>query len=213
MTKLNVQKRDVKESLANLRSQGLTVGVCYGPNFENVSVAFKDGDFRKLYKEAGTSSVITLTGDLEGKQCFIHDMQVHVTTGEILNVDFKIVAAGEKTEVTVPIEVTGEAPAVHDKKGILRTDHSEISVEAIPSNVPSEITIDISSLKEVGDSIKISDLTLPEGVEALEEENMTLVSISGLQEESEDDEESTGPTMEEVLADPSAGEESEEKEG
>ena len=137
-------------------------------------------------------------------------MQVHVTSGAVLHVDFKIVAAGEKTEVAVPIETQGEAPAVAGKKGLLRIAHSEINIEAIPSKVPSEITIDISGLNEVGDSIKVSDLNLGKDITILEEADMEIVSISALQEESED-EEGSGPTLEEVLANPTEDTETEEK--
>jgi large subunit ribosomal protein L25 len=208
MTKLNVQKRDVNGSLNHLRSEGLTAGVCYGSGFENTPVSFNEADFRKVYREAGTSSVITLGGDLENEQCFIHDMQVHVTSGDVLHVDFKIVAVGEKTEVAVPIETEGEAPAVTSHKGLLRVAHNEINVEAIPSEIPSEFLVDISGLKEVGDSIKVSDLKLPKGVVVLDDHNMTLVTISSLQE---DDKESSGPTMEEVLANPTEDADTEEK--
>lgn len=210
MTTLNVQKRDRNESLKNLRSQGQSAGVCYGTHFDSTPISFNEADFRKVYNEAGTSGVIDLGGDLKGQQCFIHDMQVHVTSGEILHVDFKIVSAGETTEVAVPVEIEGEAPAVESHKGLLRIAHHEINVEAIPSQVPSEFVVDISGLEEVGDSIKVSDLKLPEGVTVLDDTNMTIVSISSLQEEDEEEEE-TGPTMEEVLADPT-GESEEESE-
>lgn len=208
MTKLNVQKRDTNESLDHLRSQGLTVGVCYGAHFDSTPVSFNEGELRKVYHQAGTSSVIDLGGDLEGEQCFIHDMQVHVTTGDILNVDFKIVAANETTEVAVPVETEGESPAVEKHLGLLTIAHHEINIEALPSKVPAEIVVDISGLKEVGDSIKVSDLKLPEGVTALDDADMTVVSISALQDK-EEDEEQDGPTMEEVLADPSKDSEEE----
>ena len=212
MTELNVLKRDPKESLDNLRSQGRIPGVCYGSGFENTPVSLEQGAFRKLYREAGNSNIINLGGDLKGEQCFVHDMQVHVTTGDILHVDFKVVAAGETTEVAVPVETTGEAPAVVNKLGLLRIGHSEINIEAIPSKIPSEIIVDVSGLEHVGDKIKVSDLKLPEGVKALDEDDMTIVSISALQEEKEDDEESDGPSLEDVLADPNADKEGEDTE-
>jgi large subunit ribosomal protein L25 len=201
MTELNVLKRDVKASLTQLRSEGKAPGVCYGSGIESTPVLFDEGEFRKVYREVGTSSVIDLGGDMKGQQCFVQDMQVHVVSGEILHVDFKVVAAGETTEVTVPVETEGEAPAVTKKEGILNVSLNEISIEAVPSKVPAAITVDVSTL-EIGDNIKVTDLKLPEGVTALEDADAVVVSISGLQEESE--EESDGPSMEEVLADPNA---------
>jgi len=200
MTELNVSKRDAQMSLKALRAEGRTPGICYGAGFENTPVSFDQGEFRKVYKKAGTSSVVELTGDLKGQQCFIQDMQVHVVSGEVLHVDFKIVAQGETTEVTVPIETVGEAEAVTKKQGILNQSIHEVQLEAIPSKVPSVITVNVESLN-VGDSIRISDLVIPEGVTFLEDADAVVVSISGLSEESE---ESNGPTLEEVLADPKA---------
>jgi large subunit ribosomal protein L25 len=202
MTKLNVQKRDANMSLDAIRAEGKVPGVCYGSEFESTPVSFDRGEFRKLYKEAGNATIIELDGDLKGEQCFVHDMQVHVTSGEILHVDLKVVAAGQTTEVAVPVEVEGEAPAVTNKLGLLRIGHSELNVEAIPSKVPSEIIVDVSGLENVGDKIKVSDLKLPEGVEVIDDADMTVVSISGLQEEKEEDE--NAPSMEDVLADPNA---------
>lgn len=203
MTELNLTKRDPKDSLTFLRSEGKAPGVCYGSGSENTPVSFDEGELRKVYKEVGTSGVIELTGDLKGQQCFIQDMQVHVVSGDVLHVDFKIVAKGETTEVTVPVETEGTAAAVEKKEGILNVVLNELQIEAVPSRVPSEIVIDVSNLN-VGDSIHVSDIKLEDGVTILEEADAVVVSISGLSDEAED-EEQTGPTMEEVLADPKAG--------
>lgn len=206
MTELNVHTRTKKESLNHLREQGRVPAICYGAHTDNILISFNEGEFRKCYREAGSSSVIQLTGDVD-EQCFIQDMQVHVVSGDILHADLKIVAAGETTQVDVPIVTTGEAPAVINRIGLLRIGHPELSIEAIPSKVPSEISIDVSGLKEVGDHITIADLNLGEGVTILEDESITLVSISSFQEE--DEEEDDGPTLEEVLADPNNKEEGE----
>ena len=153
-------------------------------------------------------AVLDLGGDLKGQQCFVQDMQVHVVSGEILHVDFKIVAKGETTEVTVPVETTGEAAAVTKKEGILNQSMNELQIEAVPSKVPSSIMVDISELN-TGDSIKVSDLKLPDGVIVLDDADAVVVSISGLQEEKEDED---GPSLEDVLADPNAGKEEAETE-
>ena len=208
MTELNVLKRDANNSLKALRAEGNIPGVCYGSGFENTPVSFNQGEFRKVYKEIGTSSVLDLGGDLKGQQCFVQDMQVHVVSGEILHVDFKIVAKGETTEVTVPVETTGEAAAVTKKEGILNQSMNELQIEAVPSKVPSSIMVDISELN-TGDSIKVSDLKLPDGVIVLDDADAVVVSISGLQEEKEDED---GPSLEDVLADPNAGKEEAETE-
>lgn len=215
MIKLNVTKRNPEDNLETLRAEGKIPGVYYGPHVDNTLISFDRNEFQKVYREAGTSSVINLSGDVD-EQCFVQDMQVHVVSGDILHVDFKIVSAGETTEVSVPVETEGEAPAVANKLGILQVSHHELTLEAVPSKIPSVITIDVSNLNEVGDHIKVSDLKVAQGVTILDDAEMILVSISGLQEEEEEEVDEDGPTMEEVLADPSAetsSEGEEEKEG
>ena len=212
MTELNVLKRDSNDNLDTLRATGQTPGVCYGGDFENTPISFNQREFRKMYRDAGSSSVIDLGGDLKGEKCFVHDMQVHVVTEEILHVDFKIVAAGQKTEVAVHVETEGEAPAVAKRLGLLTLAHNELTVEAVPSKIPSSIIVDVTGLVAVGDNIKVSDLKLEDGVSILDNADTTVVSISALQEEKEIEEEAI--SLEDVLADPNADEEasaSEEK--
>ncbi len=198
MTTLTLTKRDTAANLDMLRKSGVVPGVCYGSNTESTPVSFSDSDFRKVYRHAGSSSVIDLAGDFAGKQCFIQDMQVHVVSGEILHVDFKIVDQSQETEVSVPVEITGEATAVAKKLGLLNVAQHELMIAAVPSKIPHQISIDVTSLMEVGDSIKVSDLNLGKDVRILEDADEVVVTISALHEESE----TNGPSMADVLAEP-----------
>ena len=198
MTTLTLTKRESGINLDSLRSSGIIPGVCYGANTESTPVTFTDIDFRKAYREAGNSTVVALAGDFSGKQCFIQDMQVHVVTGQILHVDFKIVDQNETTEVSVPVHVSGEALAVTKKLGLLHIAQHELTISAIPSKIPHEILVDVTNLKEVGDAIKVSDLNLGKDVAVLEDLDEVVVTISALQEEVE----GTGPSMADVLAEP-----------
>jgi large subunit ribosomal protein L25 len=186
MIELKVLKRDTKESTEYIRSQGRIPAVMYGANFESTPVSVDDIEFRKVYREAGTSNVINTSGDFAGEMILVQDMHVHVVSGEILNIDFKVISKGETTEVTVPVELIGEAPAVKNNIGALNFSHEEVVIETIPSKIPNNIEIDISKLENIGDSIKLSDLKLPEGVLLLDDADITVVSIIGFTEEKEE---------------------------
>jgi large subunit ribosomal protein L25 len=186
MIELKVLKRDTKESTEHIRSQGLIPAVMYGSHFESTPVSVDDIEFRKVYREAGTSNVINTSGDFAGEMILVQDMHVHVVSGEILNIDFKVISKGETTEVTVPVELIGEAPAVKNNIGALNFSHEEVVIETIPSKIPNNIEIDISKLENIGDSIKLSDLKLPEGVLLLDDADITVVSIIGFTEEKEE---------------------------
>lgn len=199
MTELKLTKRDAqKESASSLRSQGNVPAVCYGGGFENTTVYVNDIDFRKAYRKVGTSGLITTSGDVNGEQCLVQDMQVHVVTGDILHIDFKMVAQGETTEVTVPVKVTGEPKAVANNEGAIYIAASEVVIETIPSQIPESITIDISKM-EMGDTIRVSDLNLDEGVVAIDDKNMLIVSLSGVKENEEEEESNEPVSMEPEL--------------
>lgn len=211
MTELKFTKRDPqKESPEFLRSQGLVPAVCYGAGFDNTLVSVDDIEFRKVYRKTGNSGLINITGAITGEQCLVQDMQVHVVSGDMIHIDFKMVAKGETTEVTIPIEMVGESPAVENKIGILNVSHDEIVIETIPSKIPESITIDISVLEKLGDSIKVSDLKLDPAIEIMEDAKMTLVSIvSPRENEPEPEEETAAPTEPELVGQKGKAEETE----
>ena len=191
MTELKLTKRDPeKESAESLRSQGNVPAICYGGGFDNTTVYVNDIDFRKVYRKVGTSGLITTSGDISGEQCLVQDMQVHVVSGDLLHIDFKMVAKGETTEVTVPIEVSGEPSAVSDNTGAIYIANSEIVIETIPSKIPESIKIDISDMK-MGDTVRVSDLNLGKDVVAVDDADMLVVSLSGIKENEEEEDVST----------------------
>lgn len=202
MTELKLTKRDAQNTPAYLRSQGQVPAVCYGAGFENTLVSVDDIEFRKVYRHVGTSGLITTSGDIAGEQCLVQDMDVHVVSGEIMHIDFKMVAKGETTEVTVPVEVIGEPASVTNSTGVIHVAHSEIIIETIPSKIPESIKIDVSGM-EIGDSVKVSDLKLDEGVVAIDDADTLVISLSTLKENEveEEDTDMSDIAMEPELVD------------
>ena len=149
MIELNVFKRDVEDSSEYLRSQGLVPAVMYGSTFDSMPVSVNDIEFRKVYREAGTSHLISTTGDVAGELCLVQDMQAHVVSGDLLHIDFKVVNKGEKTEVTIPVVLVGESPAKKNGVGLLNFAHEEVIVETLPSSIPESIEVDISGLVQI----------------------------------------------------------------
>ncbi len=187
MIELKVLKRDTKDSNDYLRSHGLIPAVMYGPGFDNISISVNDGEFRKVYREAGTSNVIHTIGDIKGEMIIVQDMDVHVVSGDILSIDFKVVNKGETTEITVPIKLVGESLAVKNNIGLLNFSHEEVVIETIPSKIPDHIEVDISELNGLGDNIKLSDIKFQEGVKCIDDIEITVVSIISPQEEKTED--------------------------
>ncbi|MBM3208735.1 50S ribosomal protein L25 [Candidatus Shapirobacteria bacterium] len=159
--KLKVEKRKILgRQVRKLRREGVIPANIYGKAIKSLAVAVKEKELRDVYKEVGETGVIELEveGEKENKPVLIHNLQVHPVSGQSLHVDFHQVVLTEKTTVTIPVELTGESPAVAQKLGILVQPISEIEVEALPGDLPEKFTVDISGLANVGDAVLVKDI-------------------------------------------------------
>lgn len=185
MTTLEITQRDPKASLEALRATDQIPGVFYGPKEESMAVAFDRRTFEKVLRDAGESTVVTLTGIGEDKDTLIHDVQLHPVSGEPIHVDFYVLEKGKKVQTHVPLEFTGEAPAVKSLGGTLMKVLHELEIEAMPKDLPHEIVIDISSLATFDSQIHVKDIALPAGVVAITDADETVALVAEPKEEEE----------------------------
>jgi large subunit ribosomal protein L25 len=184
---LNVQKRDQKGKLNSLRETGVFPAVFYGHKKESTSIQMSKSDFVKIWKQAGESTVVSLTMP-EGKvDALIHDVDFDPITNEPRHADFYVFEKGHKVEIALPLEFEGISPAVKELGGVLVKVMHEIKIKADPANLPHNIIVDISSLKEMGDSIIAKDIKMPEGVELMENLEEVLANIAAPKEEKEEE--------------------------
>jgi len=174
-----ITKRDGTIPAKTLRKKGLLPAILYSKEINPVSLSISFDVFEKLYKEAGETTIINLTieGDSEEHSVLIKDIQLDPVTSKFLHVDFYQIKKGEKLHVAIPLNFEGEPPAVKDFGGILLTNKNEIEVECLPKDLPKEITVDLSGLKEIEDAIAIKDLKVPIGVEVLDEQDDSIVIV------------------------------------
>jgi large subunit ribosomal protein L25 len=161
--------------------------VVYGPTYAPVSLVINQKDFTKLYKEAGESSVVVLKGLKADQDVLIHDIQKDVRNGNIIHVDFYALQKGKKVEVNVPLVFVGVSDAVKTHGADLIKNIFEVEIEAEAKDLPHEIEIDISSLKEVDDRITIGDIKAPKGVKILNNEEDVIITASKHEEEKEEE--------------------------
>lgn len=161
--------------------------VVYGPAYSPVSLIINQKDFTKLYKEAGESSVVVLKGLKADQDVLIHDIQKDVRNGNIIHVDFYALQKGKKIEVNVPLVFVGVSEAVKAHGADLIKNIFEVEIEAEAKDLPHEIEIDISSLKEVDDRITIGDIKAPKGVKILNNEDDVIITAAKHEEEKEEE--------------------------
>jgi large subunit ribosomal protein L25 len=164
MLTLASQERNKEEKTRLLRLEGIIPGVLYGPKTKAASLKVSEKEFQKVYEEAGESSLIQLGSQEEGTLVLIREVQRDSVRGNVVHVDFYQPPLDEEIEVTVPLMFEGEALAVRDLGGTLQKNIQEVSVKALPQNLPHEIVVDISKLVTFEDKISIKDLIRESGV-------------------------------------------------
>lgn len=183
--KLEATARQGKSSA--LRSQDIIPAVLYGHGIKSQVLQVDQRTFARVLKEAGHTSLINLSVGTTKHTVLIREVQLHPVKNSLLHVDFYQVRLDEKITAHVPLNFTGESPAVKDQGGVLVRNLDELELEALPQDLPHDIKVDISILKTFDEPIRIADLKLPQGVELLHEpeEVIALVQPPRTEEELE----------------------------
>ena len=182
---LQVRKREGKKSLKNLRGGSEMPAVFYGPKEESTAIAIDTDVFKKLWKEAGESTVIELKGDGIEKEVLIHEVDIHPVTGEPRHADFYVMEKGKKVTVKVPLEFVGVSPAVKELGGVLLKVLHEIEIEVLPKDLPQHIDVNIEILVDFESQILAKDISIPESAELVTNEDEAVAIVNEAKEEEE----------------------------
>ncbi len=186
MKTLIATKRSKADKLGDVRSNGMVPAVVYGASVENTSISVSSIEFVKVFKEAGESSTIVI--DIEGKKVdvLIHDVQFDPVKSHPVHVDFLAVDMNKPVHVLVPLEFVGVAPAEKSGLGTLVKVLHEVEIEALPKDLPHNISVDISSLLTLENQIHAKDLVMPAGVTLLTEMDEVIALVAAAKEEKEE---------------------------
>ncbi|MED4069660.1 50S ribosomal protein L25/general stress protein Ctc [Priestia endophytica] len=150
-------REDLKRSATRkLREDGSVPAVVYGYNQNSKSIFLDSVDFIKTMREVGRNGVLTLVVEKDKFPVMLHDVQVDPLKDQVVHADFYVVNMKEEVDAEVTISLVGEPAGVKDG-GVLSQALNEISVRALPNDVPSVIEVDVSHLG-INDSITISDI-------------------------------------------------------
>jgi large subunit ribosomal protein L25 len=145
-----------------LRRGGLVPGVVYGKGHESTPVQVEAKTFDTLYRAAGRTSVIKfhLPGERGSTSGLIKSIQRHPLSGNALHVDFYLVDLRQEMELDVPLVFVGESRAVLEEGGTLLHNLSQLHVKALPTDIPHEIEVNVSTLVSFDVAIHVRDLSL-----------------------------------------------------
>jgi len=185
-----------------LRRANQIPAVLYGKHTDPESLVVEAPEFRRLLKAMGGRAVLVelnRAGDSETALSYLQEVQRDPLTNNYLHIDFHEVKAGEKIDLHVPVIITGESEGVKNQNGVLEITMHELEVRCLPKDLPATITVDISAL-EVGEMIKVSELTAIDGVEFLDDEGQPVVICTEAVEEIVEEVEEVAVTDEKAAA-------------
>lgn len=161
MDKVNLKVEPRKltgRKVSSLRREGVLPANIYGKGVKSQSIQVSLKDFSETYDKVGETGLLELELGKEKIPALIHNLQKDPVEDKFLHADFFQVNLKEKVTATVPVEVLGESPAEASGVGTVVLQLNELEVEALPTDLPEKFTIDASTLKEVDQTVKISDL-------------------------------------------------------
>lgn len=179
-TELTVNAREVLgKKVKALRREGVTPGNIFGRGVESTAIQVSTVELRQVLKTAGRNEIVYLRlADEDPRPSFVKHVQHHPIADNILHVDFLQISLKEKVRIDVPVHLVGLAPAVDRYGGILTLGLDHITVEALPTDVPSAIEADVSSLEEIDSAFHVGDLSIPESVTLLTDPEQVVAKVS-----------------------------------
>lgn len=173
---LTAQRREtLGRKVKQLRREGILPANVYGKKVKSQALQVALSDFKKVFSEVGETGLVDLKTNGQARPVLIHNVQKDPVTDEPLHADFLQVDLKEKVSATVPIEFAGEAPAEKTGEGIVVEQITEVEVEALPTDLPDKITVDISGLEKVDDAIHVKDLNVDRSKVELKENPESIV--------------------------------------
>lgn len=170
------READGSRTARRLRAEGLVPGVVYGGGSDPVSLSVNERDLRAAL--AAQSALIDLSLDGKAEPVLVREQQRHPVSGRTTHVDLIRVDLKKKVQALVAVHVVGaeSSPGIRFG-GLLEQIIREVTVECLPTEIPESIEVDASEM-EIGDSLHVSDLTAPEGIEIVDDAEGVVATLA-----------------------------------
>ena len=165
------------KKLKALRRSGVTPLHVYGLGNESLSLQVETDTLLRTLAKVGRTTPFTIGVEGVEHYVIVRDVQLHPVTDRLLHVDLLRVSRTARMRVAVPVHLEGEAPAAREAGAMLLQDLFEIEVEALPQELPSLVTIDVSVLISVDSVIRAAEIALPSDVNLVTSPEALVVRI------------------------------------
>lgn len=206
---LGATKRDGtgKGAARQMRLGGRVPAVLYGKDMESVSLSVDAREALQLFHSISVENTVVglaVEGEKEPVQILVREIQTHAYRDDLIHIDFLRIQKGVVVDVEIPVHLVGVAVGVKMGGGTMEQIIHELPVRCIPSKIPELLELDVSEL-DLGESLHVSDLAIPDGVEVTVDLGRTLCSVAApraeiVEEEEEGVELAEGEEPEEAAA-------------
>ncbi len=188
--KLSANRREViGKKVKVLRREGMLPAVIYGKEMESLPILLDLRETTKILRDVSRATILTIDVDGEEYTTLVRERQRGILSGEYEHIDFLAISMTETVKTQVNVFVTGTSPAEEEYGAIVVTGADSVEVEALPADLPESLTVDVTGLTSIGDTITVADLDLPNGVTVLSEPSEMLAVITLPAQEIEEEEE------------------------
>lgn len=177
---LKVDEREVLgKKVKFLRKKGLVPVHLFGHKVDSMALQGEAAVVGKVVSQAGKTRLVSLTVGQAGKSrnVMVREVQRDPIRGSLVHVDFYEVDMAEKIRVEVPILIVGESPALKIRENMLHQGLSSLVIECLPDKMPDKVDVDISSIKEVEEAVRVKDLHIPDVV-IVNEPDLVIAKVS-----------------------------------
>ncbi len=181
---LKAAKREVTgKQVKALRRAGLLPAVIYGRHVEPIAISLDAHNTGLVFAKLTSSTLVTI--DVEGTEyaALVREKQRNYIKGVLTHIDFLAVDLTEKIRTKVRLTFVGVSSAVKDFSAVLVHRMDALEVECLPTDLPERVTVDISSLKEIGNSIRVREIPIPQNVTVLDDVDDIVIIATLVKEE------------------------------
>lgn len=178
---LKAVKRHVEgKKVKALRREGVTPAHLFGPKVESQTIQVDTPSLKKALNEAGHTGLINLHlgHEKSPRTVMVREVQIDSFKGELLHVDFYQVQMTENIKVDVPLVLVGESVAAKAKGNTLVQELNQLSIQSLPANIPSSISVDITPLVAPDQMIRVRDLQVGKDIQVLNDPDVVVARIA-----------------------------------
>ena len=162
-----------------LRRQGITPAHLFGHGLKSLTLQCETAKLERSLAQAGETRLITLkvNDEKKARPVLVREVQTEPLTRKLLHVDFYQVKMEETVEVEIPIVLVGEAPALEARDNMLLRELNTLTVECLPAKIPTRLEVNIGSLTDAGQALRVKDIAVGSDITILSEPEQMVVTV------------------------------------